>query len=435
MVEYALTKDAREKDSPGKPAKIVVRLNETTVLTLTRASVEIGHDMCTWHGTVDGTDAPATIMWWPGVAMAGIIRHDGRLYSIRRSRGGVRTVAVVETAEDRMPPEHAPTPLRLRTNDPNLRDDPLVRTGDASELRFTTARIRPLADSSKPQDDHPSTEATTSRSPEIPNPQADVTINVIVAYTRKAANYHADPSRELVALSIELANQTFRNSKLGHVKLQLVHAYQADYEEEGQHFDHLWRFADKDDGYLDEIHPLREKYDADVAILIVDDPTGCGLATRVFAGADEAFAVAHHGCALMSYSVAHEIGHLIDARHELQVDGTMTPFPYGHGYVNGTKWRDIMSYKESCGGCPRLPIWSSPTLFVRRSRRLAEGGQCTCDRRAGCSDHLLQSVSSQPAPQLRPGAGQKPGGLSGSIPLKTTVARRLITDKKLRCAK
>ena len=78
---------------------------------------------------------------------------------------------------------------------------------------------------------------------------------MIVAYTQKAASHYADASRELVALSIELANQSFRNSKLGHVGLQLVHAYQTDYEEEGQHFDHLWRFADKDDGYLDEIHP------------------------------------------------------------------------------------------------------------------------------------------------------------------------------------
>jgi len=257
MVEYALTKDARERDSPGKPAKIVVRLNETTtVLTLTRASVAVGPDMCTWHGTVDGADAPATIMWWPGVAMAGIIRHDGRLYSIRRLRGGVRTVAVVETAEDRMPPEHAPTPSRLRTNDMNLRDDPLVRTGDSSELRTTIARIRPPADSSKPRDDRLSTEATRSTSTKIANfTQAKVIINVIVAYTQKAASHYADASRELVALSIELANQSFRNSKLGHVGLQLVHAYQTDYEEEGQHFDHLWRFADKDDGYLDEIHP------------------------------------------------------------------------------------------------------------------------------------------------------------------------------------
>jgi hypothetical protein len=45
------------------------------------------------------------------------------------------------------------------------------------------------------------------------------------------------------------------------------------------------------------------------------------------------------------------------------MDKIMTPFPYGHGYVNGTKWRDIMSYKESCGGCRRVPIWSSPLVM------------------------------------------------------------------------
>jgi hypothetical protein len=46
------------------------------------------------------------------------------------------------------------------------------------------------------------------------------------------------------------------------------------------------------------------------------------------------------------------------------MDDNKTPFPYGHGYVNGSKWRDIMSYKESCGGCPRLPVWSGPTVMV-----------------------------------------------------------------------
>jgi len=188
---------------------------------------------------------------------------------------------------------------------------------------------------------------------------------VIVAYTRRAAGKYSDVERELVALSIEEANQSFQNSKLGHIRLKLVHAYQTDYVEDGLHFDHVWRFADKNDGYMDEIHGLREKYDADVAILIVDDPSGCGLSTRVYADPDEAFAVVHHECAVMSYSVAHEIGHLIGARHDLNLDKSMTPFPYGHGYVNGTKWRDIMSYKESCNGCPRLPVWSSPKVMVR----------------------------------------------------------------------
>jgi hypothetical protein len=143
-----------------------------------------------------------------------------------------------------------------------------------------------------------------------------------------------------------------------------VHAYQTDYVEKGTHFDHVWRFADKRDGYMDEIHGLRDKHRADVAVLIVDDANGCGLSTRVFADEDEAFSVVHHACAATTYSLAHEIGHLIGARHDRNMDATPTPFAYGHGYVNGTKWRDIMSYKESCDGCSRLPVWSGPNVMV-----------------------------------------------------------------------
>jgi len=358
MVEYALTQDV---GSSHDAAKIVLRLNNNTLLTLTRTSVDVRSRMCIWRGTVDGTGSPATIMWWPGVTMAGVVQYQGHIYWMRRVRGGVHAIHVVEMSEDSLPPEHAPLPERLRAKDPTLRDDPLVRSGDASELRPATRGVRsqPGAPSDTQTKAQPGTPADNG------NTSGDFVINVIVAYTSKAASKYADFRRELIDFAIEEANQSFRNSNLGQVKLKLVHAYQTDYVEKGEHFDHLWRFADRGDGYMDEIHGLREKYDADVAVLVVDDPTGCGLATRVFADADEAFAVVHHECAAMSYSLAHEIGHLIGARHELAVDGTLTPFPYGHGYVNGTKWRDIMSYKESCGGCPRLPVWSSPNLVVR----------------------------------------------------------------------
>ena len=353
MVEYALTKDASAQGPAKDAASITVALSDDKVLTIRRTSVDIRSDMCVWRGVVETTGAPATLMWWPGGKMAGTLHHEGRIYSIRHLGGEM--LAVVEMGEDRMPQEHAPIAQRARVNDPNLRDDPLVQQGDASTMRPNTTTVAAKA----PERADKKTSAGQG------TPSGEVTIDVIVAYTRKAAGNYADVKRELVDLAIEESNESFRMSGVGHVKLRLVHAYETDYVEEGAHFDHVWRFADKGDGYLEEIHGLRDKYRADIALLIVDDAKGCGLATRVFADADESFAVVHHECAAATYSVAHEVGHIIGARHDLNLDKMMTPFPYGHGYVNGTKWRDIMSYKESCNGCPRLPVWSGPTVMVR----------------------------------------------------------------------
>jgi Metallo-peptidase family M12 len=360
MVEYALTKDANTANAAKDAASITVALRDDTTLTVRRESVDTKSDMCTWRGVVETTGAPAVFMWWPGGKMAGTVQHEGRFYSIRHMGGEMH--AVVEMSDERMPEEHAPISARLRANDPNLRDDPLLREGDASKLRPLTGGMRrPLR--GKMDQQQPSSKKASA------NPGAtrgDVVIDVIVAYTKKAASYYADVKRELVDLAIEEANESFRISGLGHVRLRLVHVYETNYEEDdAEHFQHVWRLADRGDGYMEEVHGLRDKYRADVGVLIVDDASGCGLATRVYADEEEPFAVVHHECAATSYSVAHEIGHIIGARHDLGMDANMTPFAYGHGYVNGTKWRDIMSYKASCNGCPRLPVWSSPKVVIK----------------------------------------------------------------------
>jgi hypothetical protein len=192
-------------------------------------------------------------MWWPGGKMTGTVQHEGRIYSIRHMGGEMH--AVVEMGENLMLQEHASMPERLRANDPNLRDDPLVLQGDASALRpqatpssnSKMAAIAPLA-------------KQAAKAPMAGTSATDITIDVIVAYTRKAASNYSDVKRELVDLSIEEGNESFRQSGIGQVKLRLVHAYQTDYVEEGTHFDHVWRLADKGDGYMDEIHGLRDKY-------------------------------------------------------------------------------------------------------------------------------------------------------------------------------
>ena len=350
LLENALIGDAR---CPTEPVKITIPLGGGPNKTINRASIEIKRDKAIWRGPLQEAGPPLTLMWWPNGRMTGRAQDGSSLYSIRHLGDGIYTI--IELNDQRMPSEHAPAPARLR-NDPNLRDDPLLQQGDASVLRKSAPGTRP----------QPPSNGRTQSELRKPETQAgDVVIDVIVAYTPKAAAHYTDVQRELVELAIEEGNESFRLSGLGQIKLRLVHTYLTNYVEEGAHFDHVWRFADKGDGYMDEIHGLRNKYRADVAVLIVHDPQGCGLATRVHADAEEAFAVVHHECAATTYTVAHEIGHLIGARHDLAVDKVMAPFPYGHGYVNGTKWRDIMSYKESCGGCPRLPVWSSPNVLIK----------------------------------------------------------------------
>ena len=141
------------------------------------------------------------------------------------------------------------------------------------------------------------------------------------------------------------------------------------------------------DGPFKEVHRLRNEKHADIVGLIVDDPRGCGLSTRVAPDAGEAYFVAHDACAAIMNSIAHEIGHILGARHDRD-RSPRTPAPYAHGYVNGTKWRDIMSYAESCGGCLRIPVWSNPrvlyegeptgTVTEHNARAILENAERVC---------------------------------------------------------
>jgi len=131
-VEYALTRHASTAATSSDLARITLALSQNTVVTVARTSVNVKADMCIWRGTVEGTGAPAMLMWWPGGKMAGTIQHEGRLYSIRHMGGEMHVV--VETSEERMPGDHAPMPQRMREGT-DARDDPLINQGEASRLK------------------------------------------------------------------------------------------------------------------------------------------------------------------------------------------------------------------------------------------------------------------------------------------------------------
>ena len=132
------------------------------------------------------------------------------------------------------------------------------------------------------------------------------------------------------------------------------------------------------------LHDWREEYGADIVGMVVEGPgvEFCGRAyvmnTVSTDFRDKGYFVVRKGC-FDNHSFAHEIGHVMSARHDLYVDDPLffSAFDYNHGYVHidgGTSgaigWRTIMAYNDECDDenpdldkepwCPRQNRWSNP---------------------------------------------------------------------------
>ena len=100
----------------------------------------------------------------------------------------------------------------------------------------------------------------------------------------------------------------------------------------------LDRLLDGSDGYMDEVHGLRDAYAADMVLAHWGDLVGTdalfGVSGVAFQMDDlsgnyerRAFSVSN------SVAFAHELGHGMGLRHERADDAGNTPFPYSHGHV------------------------------------------------------------------------------------------------------
>lgn len=204
----------------------------------------------------------------------------------------------------------------------------------------------------------------------MPKALNNCSIRYLIAFTTEVRDALADV-HGFIQLCIDSHNLINANSQGDH-NVELAISVRVSYTSVGGDFEtDLERFKSTNDGFMDEIHGLRNQYDADVCQLLVNNGTGCGLAYGIGSSYSTAFAVTKRSCAVDNNTFTHETGHLYGALHDPFVDGTLLPFPYGHGYVKisgaaSTRWRTVMSYNDHCeslgSGCPRIPYWSNPDV-------------------------------------------------------------------------
>jgi hypothetical protein len=158
-------------------------------------------------------------------------------------------------------------------------------------------------------------------------------------------------------------NQAYANSGIGQ-RVRLVYRDEVSYAETGSIELDLQRLQN---GGIPSVHAWRNQYAADIVSLWVENGGAyCGIGYQLtpINAQFEPYAVnvVARVCATGNYSFGHEMGHNMGACHDRIVNDCRPANTYGYGYVApGNAFRTIMSYASSCGGCPRIPYFSSST--------------------------------------------------------------------------
>jgi hypothetical protein len=192
-------------------------------------------------------------------------------------------------------------------------------------------------------------------------------IDVLVVYTAASrARYGGQAGIEsLINLAIAETNQAYANSEIS-TQLNLVHAAEVSYTESGNMSTDLSRLRGKADGYMDEIHALRDTYKADMVNLFEESIDFCGIAYLMTTLSNSfevsAFSVVYSDCATGYYSFGHELGHNMGSHHDRANASGPGVFPYSFGYWNSSaSFRTVMSY--NCpSGCTRVKHFSNPDV-------------------------------------------------------------------------
>jgi hypothetical protein len=210
--------------------------------------------------------------------------------------------------------------------------------------------------------------ATAQSEPLAPG---DTVQDLLVVYNQAACT-SADASGECAQLEADIvaavadANAAYAASGID-ITLNLVGTHKTVYAGTGasQALSHLAGLAD---GYMDEVHAVRDSLGADIVSLVYDGD-GCGIG-YLNSSSSTAFNVTDEPCLVGNRTMAHEIGHNQGAHHDRQTVGGGAPGGYNYGYrrcndgsvddFGSPYFRTVLSY--SCTSAPRVGRFSNPNV-------------------------------------------------------------------------
>ena len=274
-----------------------------------------------WNAVADvnpqGDVGTATMTVTDG-QISGSIRTATQVIRFQALPGGLSAMVTVNL--DQMPPEH-----------PEGANEAIGEAYDINE-----ADLRPEGDT------------------------AVADIRILVVATPSAASEIGNLN-SFANLSAAVSNDSFRNSNIAAHFTIAGTAIAQGYDEAGNHSLDLDRLTRKNDGYMDDIHGLRDTLKADVVVLLTVDGSYCGLARQIYASASSAFATVFWQCAVDNLSFPHEVGHLMGACHNPEASNGCSSFVYGQGFINPPKKvRTVMAYPCPGVSCVRMPQWARP---------------------------------------------------------------------------
>lgn len=196
-----------------------------------------------------------------------------------------------------------------------------------------------------------------------------VTVEILVAYTPAARLYAGGASAMLAAINshIALTNLCYANSDIPLV-LHVAAVVETNYTEASTFNTDLSRLQATSDGYMDELHTLRNNYGADLVALIRRNSAGgvAGLAYVNTGNADASFApyafsVTADIWASGNLAFPHELGHNFGNWHDRQNSSNLThPYSYGWRFYgnDNVQYITVMAYYPGT----RIPYFSNPTI-------------------------------------------------------------------------